>query len=866
MKKLSLLPLLLIAALFMGCSHDVQGSKEEPVEVTALIVKNQSSFSIKDVKYGGKTAKLSGDYLSPSENCKIELAEKASGYVFFTLYDKVKNVSFSVRVNGAVTVEKGKTETLVITDNTLVIQTGQTVPHSILNLMKPAVLKVHNKTSWDIVEISYGGKTKEILSSGGEWNEMFSDSMKKEISIKILRKSDGTILKLTLKEEIAVKIGTVKEVEITNTTLVRQEGKTEIEELWRALGGSILTVINQSSAENIKNINFGGVTHTVVLPQNATCKIELQDGSNDYLTFYVKTTFTSFKVRTNSKISLEPKKENTVIIDNNMDVIVLALNGEDGDIPITGDDLTKVLKLQKVVEAALLDVTNKSFAELLNVTYDTYNIGTVDAYDGKAEEAPWVQFDCWDFTTTATQITFDIKLSSKLIKLKTVEPIVLSNYTKTLFTFTNKTELIDVETGNTTSISKVLELSSLTVLNGTTAKLSNLQYAEQKTDKSFVLSQNEKWEADFNKPVQDYLSFKIRNNFIRVKIANKISVNKGENKIFSITDALDVIPAESQNPTTLYKVIHAATLGIENDTSVKIYNVHYGNRNFGDLTIEDEGEDSNSLSYWELTHTALPVYFELQTPKKLVKVRTEATIELNEDDNIDFRITDVTQVIIEETGESSSVGDIWGTCHLQVSNNASAKSISKIKFAGVIHEDAVPRGNVCNFKCKNSTEDYIYFDLQDEFYTWNVRTRDKISLAAGEEKSFALSDDTPIFFESTSRSYTIRDFIFSARLEIENKSRVELMDVGYSNWNLTDSLMPDRIKATHFCRNEYDLKSYPICFTIKTASGKTIKVKTIDNIALQSMQTVKFSITDWTQVETDGDSGVGYLYYIYKYR
>ena len=808
MKKLSLLPLLLIAALFMGCSHDVQGSKEEPVEVTALIVKNQSSFSIKDVKYGGKTAKLSGDYLSPSENCKIELAEKASGYVFFTLYDKVKNVSFSVRVNGAVTVEKGKTETLVITDNTLVIQTGQTVPHSILNLMKPAVLKVHNKTSWDIVEISYGGKTKEILSSGGEWNEMFSDSMKKEISIKILRKSDSTILKLTLKEEIAVKIGTVKEVEITNTTLVRQEGKTEIEELWRALGGSILTVINQSSAENIKNINFGGVTHTVVLPQNATCKIELQDGSNDYLTFYVKTTFTSFKVRTNSKISLEPKKENTVIIDNNTDVIVVAVKYPDEEVPTTGDDLTKVLKLQKLVEAALLDITNKSSAELLNVTYDNYNAGTIAAYDGKAEEAPWEQVDCWDFTTTATQITFDIKLPSKLIKLKTVEPIVLANSDKTKFIFTNKTKVINVETGITTTIGKVIGLSCLTVVNGTTAKLSNFQYAEQKADTSLIVSQNEKWDVEFAKPVDDHLIFKIQNKDIAVKTADKISINSGEEKIFTITDATAIIPSGAQEPTTVYKVLHAATLEISNGSSVKLYNVKYGDRNFGDLTIEDEGDSSNALNYWDITNTAFPISFELQTPTKLVKVKTEETIKLNEDDSIEFSINNNTKLIVEDSGKTALLRDIVsGISWLKVINQSSAKSISKITFAEKIHAPVLQQGEHCDFEYKNAPEDYIYFtlELENDLNLYDVRTNDKISLAILEEKTFTLTDDTLIIIAEGSHPVKIGSFINSNKTYSVNgiKFTMKVIDA------VIDAILGDDRKSNNK-RHRVSLSAYSI--------------------------------------------------------
>lgn len=766
MKKYTIIPIIAgILVLVAGCrmQNDVKNTNREQEQHTVLTIKNQSSFSIKNIKYNGQTVNLSEEFLPAGESCTVQLAEKANSYLYFTLYDEIKKTSFAVRSNNTIIVEKGKTEIFAITDNTLVIQTGQTQPIKLLSLIKPAILKVYNETAWSVTEISYGGKTyKKTIASGKEWETTFGDNMQHALTFTLLKKKDNTTVSLTLKDTVTIEIGKVKEVHITNTTLAVQEGKTEPEEIRQLLGGSVVNIINHSSADEISGIHYGGITHTTAVLQNGTCKLELQDGIDDYLTFYVKAKYVTFKVKTDAKIAVESKEEKTITIDNNTDVIVLALKYPDEEVPTTGDDLTKVLKLQKLVEAALLDITNKSSAELLNVTYDKCNTGVIDAYDGAAEEEPWAQFDCWDFPTTATHITFDIKLPEKLIKLKTVEPIVLANSDKTKFTFTNKTKVIDVETGITTTIGKVIGLSSLTVINKTAAKLSDIQYAGHKTDKSFVLSQNEKWEGEFNKSVQDYLTFKIRNKLVTVKTVDKISINSGEEKIFNITDDTAVIPSEAQGPTTVYKVLHAATLEISNGSSIKLYNVKYGDRNFGDLTIEDEGDSSNALNYWDITNTAFPISFELQTSNKKVKVKTEETIKLNEDDSIEFSINNNTKLIVEDSGKTILLGDIIsGVCWLKVINQSTAKSISKIKFAEETHAPVIAQGEHCNFECKNAVEDYIYFtlELENDLNPYDVKTHDKISLAALEEKTFTLTDDTFIVIAEDLPPVKIGNFI-----------------------------------------------------------------------------------------------------------
>ena len=843
MKKLSLLALLLIAALFMGCSHDVQGSKEEPAEVTALIVKNQSSFSIKDVKYGGKTAKLSGDYLSPSENCKIELAEKASGYVFFTLYDKVKNVSFSVRVNGAVTVEKGKTETLVITDNTLVIQTGQTVPHSILNLMKPAVLKVHNKTSWDIVEISYGGKTKEILSSGGEWNEMFSDSMKKEISIKILRKSDSTILKLTLKEEIAVKIGTVKEVEITNTTLVRQEGKTEIEELRRALGMSILTVINQTSAKSISRIKFAGLQYETHVPQGKYCDFEYKNDIEDYIYFNLENEFGIWTIKAKEKIRLVVGEEKTFVLSNETSVFL-----EDNPAD----------KISSLIYAAELKVLNKSSAKLLNVTYNNPDNHNFDSLLPNIDASVIY----WDYIAGTHTFSFEIKtFSGDIVKVKTVETIALQSMQTVEFSITDTTKVIVELTGETTSIRKVLGIGCIKIINQSTAKsISKIKFAGVMYEEA--VPQWENCELVCKNAANDYIYFALENEFgiWNVKTKDTIKLAAGEEKTFTITDETPIIISGSK-PTKIGDFINSAGLEVKNKSSAKLLNVIYNTPGLGDYGSL-QPNDVYSLIYWNITTRAYPLSFEIKTyTGNIVKVKTTESMALQSKCYSSFIITDATQVIIESTGKTVFMRNLLGYSCLKLINQSSAKSISKIKFAGTMHEDFIPQWTNCDFEFKNAAEDYIYFALENEFGTLEAKTQNKVYLEVGEEQSFILNDETPIILIKYNTKMKMSNFINSARLEIKNNSSAKLLNVIHND---TDFGSLSSNYSNSYIYWSYDTEAYPVSFDIKTESGNTVKVKTSEKIPLRSKQNVSFSINDATQVETGLE--MGSVYYFYKYR
>jgi len=228
---------------------------------------------------------------------------------------------------------------------------------------------------------------------------------------------------------------------------------------------------------------------------------------------------------------------------------------------------------------------------------------------------------------------------------------------------------------------------------------------------------------------------------------------------------------------------------------------------------------------------------------------------------VEFSITDTTKVIVELTGETTSIRKVLGIGCIKIINQSTAKSISKIKFAGVMYEEAVPQWENCELVCKNAANDYIYFALENEFGTLEAKTQNKVYLEVGEEQSFILNDETPIILIKYNTKMKMSNFINSARLEIKNNSSAKLLNVIHND---TDFGSLSSNYSNSYIYWSYDTEAYPVSFDIKTESGNTVKVKTSEKIPLRSKQNVSFSINDATQVETGLE--MGSVYYFYKYR
>ena len=159
-KRLILFALIAVS-LLTSCKSTVKGGKGENT-LGELVVNNQSSVQIREIKYCGKQLRYQGDgtdstgsVLPVGKKTSVELADEESGYVFFTLLNEKWDVLSDVRTNEIITVEKGKKFILTITDNTLVVKSGGKDSSTLLNLAIPATLKIENRSSVELYDVKY---------------------------------------------------------------------------------------------------------------------------------------------------------------------------------------------------------------------------------------------------------------------------------------------------------------------------------------------------------------------------------------------------------------------------------------------------------------------------------------------------------------------------------------------------------------------------------------------------------------------------------------------------------------------------------------------------------------------------------------
>ena len=157
--------------IFSGCNFSSENGENGKKENSSgeLVVNNQSSVDIKEIKFCGKELRHKGEdgsyggsVLPVGKKTSINLTSEETGYVFFTLLLGVdlnnRDIILTVRTNDIVTVEKGRRVVVTITDNTLVVITGRKEPSILLNLMIPAVLQIENMSYHTLAIPEYNGE------------------------------------------------------------------------------------------------------------------------------------------------------------------------------------------------------------------------------------------------------------------------------------------------------------------------------------------------------------------------------------------------------------------------------------------------------------------------------------------------------------------------------------------------------------------------------------------------------------------------------------------------------------------------------------------------------------------------------------
>jgi len=398
---------------------------------TELVLENQSSISIKEIKYSGKTLLSDSGrsfVLVAGGVAKLQLNGAGNGYVFFSIIDKANNKEIEVRSSEVIAIEKGMTHTFTITDNTLVVPKGSSLGLPIIKLIKPTKLKLINKTGASIDNITYAGKVKkDSLPNNDVWEVEFPDAVSDKLQFNIWSSQENKSLSVGLKDEVVVRKDETTEVILSYSSLVIQEGAVEIVPIRKLLGISVLKIVNRTSAKEIKNFKYAGILHNEMLTQGQTCEFEYDFPTNSYLSFTIISNsndfLDNFIIKTTDKIVIEKGEEQTFTLTDDTGVLV--------------DNVTEPTIISSILNAASLKIINDTSTVLSNITYDDFT------FPGEWWPGSRMVATSWDFPPFSPKnIILEIKILNGWIKVKTADSFFLLNNREATYTFTDDTIVI----------------------------------------------------------------------------------------------------------------------------------------------------------------------------------------------------------------------------------------------------------------------------------------------------------------------------------------------------------------------------------------------------------------------------------------
>ena len=246
--------------ILSGCNF---GAKKETIQEDGeLVVSNQSSSEIKEIKYCGKELRYeeegssyTSSVLPIGKKTSIKLTSEETGYVFFTLLYGNRDVSAEVRTNEIITVEKGKRFVLTITDNTLVVETGGKDASTLIDLATPATLKIVNNSSRSLGYVTY--KERYIAS---HTNSLGSYESKREEFYGINNHSDYVYfgfagLNFQTEEKVTIEKGKTTTLTIADDTYVFINGKVKTRVKISEIDWHHVVLINNTSYD-LHNVEF----------------------------------------------------------------------------------------------------------------------------------------------------------------------------------------------------------------------------------------------------------------------------------------------------------------------------------------------------------------------------------------------------------------------------------------------------------------------------------------------------------------------------------------------------------------------------------------------------------------------------------
>ena len=826
-----------ICGLFFACNTKNMEEKHE--KKTELTILNQSSVSVKEIKYNGLSfAEVNNDknfVLVTGGRTKISFEGKGKSYIHFTILDNVNNKEVEVRTAEVIYIEEGKDSIFTITDNTIVVRIGQTESFPIIGITKPARLKLINKTTQNIEEVTFCNKSYKTTVSKGESCFLdFSQKVSGKLKFKIMNQ-DKLSIDVEWKDEILIKTDETKEVIITNTSLVIKDGKTQT--IRDILEMSILKVINNSTAE-ISNLRFAEQTKSGILEKDASWELEFYDRVEEKLEFEVKTKYKKFNVKTTENIIINKGEEISFVITN--------------EIIVSIQEYSKSLKLTELLDVAHVIISNKSGADINATKYGNVDFGIVQNSSTK-------EMFFWNFADVPDYVFFSIHQAStgNSINLKTQEKFSVTKGEEKIIEIAENTVVLKEGSEILFNIGNlILENATLIIQNKSSYDLFNVTFAGKSFIKGgeAILSKNSDDSQNFQNNTSDYVTFKFANSDILIKTKEKVNLEVGEVKSYIINNDTAIIIEGHSESIKLWEFQDAKKVKIINNTQAELKKVSYLDVDFGVLP---EHNGKASRVFLDFVTTSDYIRFEIHSTSLSapIKVRTADKFSIQNEKNLEFKITDETRVIKEGDSEELKIKSILGISTLNIVNKTSAINISKLRYAGEEYGKVIEKDESLKMEFDGEIEDFLEFTVAikvvDEVEFFACKIKNKISLAKGEEKNIILSNSTDIICAGHSETIKIQNLLNAAKLRIVNNTSINLLNVKYNGSNI-NVLESNHAKSTTYLN--YPQTPSAISFEMQTSDG-IVKVNTKELISLISGKVVTYEITNTTIVLKVGGGG-----------
>ena len=322
------------------------------------------------------------------------------------------------------------------------------------------------------------------------------------------------------------------------------------------------------------------------------------------------------------------------------------------------------------------------------------------------------------------------------IRVRSSEVITVKKGECHTFLITDHTTVIPLNEGNLSAFTvfSMLHPASLRVVNQTATSISDISFGGKQ--QNTTIPKRSAWDANFNSEVSDKLSFKLwdaNNNTIEVVLRDEITLKADKTKEVILENDSLVIKDKGTGADPIKTVLGLSVVTIVNASSTEISNLELGAESKETLAKNDSWDAGFFNSIDEI------LSFDVQVRSKKFSLKCEEKMKCNKGETIPFRITDDTQVKLEN--RTLKLSEVLNASFLTISNET-CLDLDVLKFAGL------EAGTVA----KNSKKELVIFDfsnfpdhIQFSFIpdssstAVQLKTKDRVFIDRGQEKVYVIN-------------------------------------------------------------------------------------------------------------------------------